>query len=460
MPRRTERRSLGLRARATLVWAAIALVLAGTISLIEYQVIRAELVDERRERAASQAYLNARLVRSGLRATQPDIGAVLASLEGNAGSAGVVRVDGEWFASSVGVDPTLLPESLVDAVAGGQAGRAVARVDGEPHVVVGVPIAESSAEYFELVSVEDVDATLGSLARSLIVTAAGATATAAVVGWYASGRVLRPLRRMAGAASHIADGELDTRLDALGDPDLEPLQTSFNRMADAVEERITREQRFTADVSHELRSPLAAMLSSIAIARRHGDDPVAVGEALDHLQERTEAFRELVEDLVEISRVDAGVADLHLEELSPEALARAAIEMTGAEGVEIEVSPAVPPTIPGDKRRLGRCLMSLLENAEKYAGGATRVEIERTDRGVRFSVEDAGPGIAPHERRHVFARFARGERARASSTGGTGLGLALVAEHVRLHGGRVAVDEAEGGGGRFSFDVPVGEERS
>lgn len=451
-----ERPSLGLRSRATLAWALIALVLAGTVSVVAYQVIRAELLDERRDRAATQAYLNARLVRSGLRASEPDVGAILASLEGNSSSSAIVRVDGEWFASSVGVDPSLLPESLVEVVRAGQAGRAMTQVGAVPQVVVGVPIAESSAEYFELVSVTDVDETLAALARALTVSAAAATLTAAIVGWYASGRVLRPLRDMAGAASHIADGELDTRLDAVGDPDLEPLQVSFNRMADAVEERIAREQRFTSDVSHELRSPLASMLSTIELARRHDDDPAAVRQALDQLEERMSAFHHLVLDLLEISRVDAGVADLQLEPLAPEALVRAACEMTGADGVEIDVASDAPETFMGDKRRLGRCLMGLLENAQKYAGGATRVGIGRQDGCVRFSVQDRGPGVPEHERRHVFGRFARGDGARAGSTGGTGLGLALVEEHVRLHGGRVFVEDGDGGGARFVIDVPIG----
>ena len=158
---------------------------------------------------------------------------------------------------------------------------------------------------------------------------------------------------------------------------------------------------------------------------------------------------------MEISRVDAGVADLQLEPLEPEALVRAAVDMTASE-VDIDVGSDVPETFIGDKRRLGRCLMSLLENAQKYAGGATHIDIRRVDDHVRFAVEDRGPGIPPHERRHVFGRFARGERARSSSAGGTGLGLALTEEHVRLHGGRVALEDSDDGGARFVIEVPIG----
>ena len=451
----TRRRVPGLRARATLAWALIALLLAAGLSLVAYQVTRSELVDERRDSATAQAYLNARLVRSGLRTAVPDVNAILSSLAGNAGSVSLARVDGQWFAGSVGVGPDVLPAALVEAVEEGDAGRTVAAVDDAPHVVVGVPIAEASARYFELVSLEDVDSTLATLARYLGIGAVVAAGLAALAGWYASGRVLRPLRHMAGAASEIADGNLDTRLDVMGDPDLEPLQRSFNRMADAVEERIAREHRFTSDVSHELRSPLAAMLSGIAIARRHEHDRAAVDEALGLLEDRTEAFHQMVIDLLEISRVDAGVAELQLEAIDPHALASSVVAMTAADGVSIDIAPDVPDVVNADKRRLGRSLVNLVENAERYAGGATRIAVGRDGDLVWFAVEDDGPGIPVHERRHVFGRFARGAHAHTGSTEGTGLGLALVEEHIRLHGGRVRVEDADGGGARFVIEVPL-----
>lgn len=446
----------GLRARATAAWAAIALVLSAGLAMLAYQVTRVELVADREERAVAQSYLNARLLRIGLRAREPDISTLLSSLEGNAASRAVASVGGQWFAGSVGVGPDVIPDSLAGVVGDGDAGHQIVSIAGEPHVVVGVPVAEVGAEYYELVSLEDIDGSLGSLGRSLAMGAVFATVSAALAGWYASGRVLRPLRRMAVAAARIADGSLGTRLDAFGDPDLAPMQRSFNRMADAVEERIRREHRFTSDVSHELRSPLAAMLSSIEIARLSSADPDAVGEALARLQERTEAFHQLVVDLLEISRVDAGQTELQLEPVEPRAMIDAVLAMTGADRVTVDVSPDAPEVVHADKRRLGRMVMNLLENADRYAGGATRVEVSRADGMLRIAVEDDGPGIPEHERRHVFGRFARGEGARGGSVPGTGLGLALVDEHARLHGGRVDVTSAAGGGARFVIDIPAG----
>jgi two-component system, OmpR family, sensor histidine kinase MtrB len=450
-----RRPTFGLRARATFAWALIALVLAAGVATISYNVTRSELTEERRERAAAQAYLNARLVRSGLRASDPDLSAILSSLEGNVGSSSLTRLDGEWFASSVGVGPDVLPQPLVEVVEAGDSGLMVTSINGSPHVVVGVPIGESSAGYYELLVLDDVDSTLVSLARNLLIGAAAATVAAALVGWYASGRILAPLTGMARAASSIAAGNLETRLDASGDPDLEPLQRSFNQMADAVEERVAREHRFTSDVSHELRGPVAAMKSSVEVARRHLDDPDAVRNAIGYLDERTDALQELVVDLLEMSRMDAGVAELQLDPIGPAALVDAVVEMTDSDGVIVEIADDVPEIIVADKRRLGRSLMSLIENAAKYAGGATRIEVTVAGERIRFAVEDTGPGVPAPERRHVFGRFARGEEARSGSVAGSGLGLALVEEHLRLHGGSVHVDDAAGGGARFVLELPI-----
>ncbi|HEX6419889.1 MAG TPA: HAMP domain-containing sensor histidine kinase [Acidimicrobiales bacterium] len=449
---RLRRHHLGLRARVITAGVLIALVLSVALALLAYQLTRSELVDDREQRAEAQAYLNARLLRTSLRAPDPDVAAILSSLEGNAGSAAIALVDGQWYAGSVGYSPESLPASLAGAVADGGAGRQITVVDGEPHVVVGVPIADPPARYFELVPLDDIDDALADLARGLAAGALVATLLGAVAGWYASGRVLRPIGRMADAASEIAEGDLHTRIDALGDPDLAPLQHSFNRMADSVQERIEREHRFTSDVSHEMRSPLAAMLSAIQIARRR-DDPEAIDDVLAQLEERTQAFHDLVVDLLEISRVDAGVAELELEDVDLRALASAVLADMGLDGVRIDVAGTAPGTIRADKRRLGRMMINLLENAERYGGGPTRVEIAGSDGAVRIAVEDAGSGVPEHERRHIFGRFARGESARVT-TGGTGLGLALVAEHARLHGGRVWVEDAPGAGARFVIELP------
>ena len=482
-----SRHHYGLRVRAALAWATGALLLSVTLSVVAYQLVRTQLVEDRQDRATAQAYVNARALRNALRTSDPDLNlnTVLGSLSTNARSTILAFVDGSWFAGSVGTGPTLLPTALQEVVAEGDAGSQIADVDGVPSVVVGVPVSEAGAQYYELVSLEDVDVALTRLARGLSVAAIAATIAAAVAGWYVSRQILRPVRTMSVAASRIAEGHLDARLDAFGDPELQPLQSSFNDMADKVQERIERERRFASDVSHELRTPLTAMLSSIQIARRRMDDPVAIENALADLEDRGDAFRTLVVDLLEISRLDAGVAEFVPEPIVPEELVGAVLVGTGHTDVPVRVEAGAPTVIEGDKRRLGQVLQNLLENADRHGGGPTCVTIagttdtegsgrasatnlgsgngtgtsggdkHRADAGrVAIAVDDEGPGVAEHERTHIFNRFARGQSG-ALSTEGSGLGLALVAEHVRLHGGTITVGDAPGGGARFTIFLPV-----
>ena len=445
----------GLRVRAALAWATGGLILSVTLSVVAYQLVRTQLVDDRQDRATAQAYVNARAVRNALRTSgDPDLNSVLGSLSTNARSTTLAWIDGVWFAGSVGTGPDMLPASIQELVDQGQAGSQIADVDGTPNVVVGVPLAASQARYYEFVSLEDIEGSLDRLARGMAVAAVVATACAAVAGWYISRQVLRPVRTMSATAEQIAEGDLDARLDAFGDPELEPLQTSFNEMADRVQERIERERRFTSDVSHELRTPLTAMLSSVQLAKRRANDPVAVEQALSDLETRGDEFRALVLDLLEISRMDAGVADFVPEPVVVSDLISAVLTTTGHDGLTVRVSPTAPEQVVVDKRRVGQVLQNLLENADRYAGGPTSVGVDGDSSHLVITIDDAGPGVAAHERTHIFNRFARGSVG-ALSTEGSGLGLALVAEHVRLHGGTVSVGASPEGGARFRIVLPV-----
>ena len=196
--------------------------------------------------------------------------------------------------------------------------------------------------------------------------------------------------------------------------------------------------------------------------------------ALDLLDGDLLRFTRMVDELLEISRFDAGSAELSLDEVDPGELVRRAVSASTAIGgnghraaeLPVQIGPGVEGVrLRVDKRRFERVMANLVDNAALYAGGATRVIVERhpaeTDgagppRTIRVIVEDHGPGIAPQERLHLFERFYRGSRSgqRASSEG-TGLGLSLVAEHVRLHGGSVWIEDAPGRGARFVVELPL-----
>ena len=168
----------------------------------------------------------------------------------------------------------------------------------------------------------------------------------------------------------------------------------------------------------------------------------------------------MVDDLLEISRVDTGSAELSLDEVEVGELARQAAAAGGAADAPVDVDPSVSGVrLWVDKRRIERVVTNLVDNAQQYAGGVTRLAVEPgTGTDVRFVVADHGPGVAPGERVRIFERFYRGQSSgQRGITDGTGLGLSLVAEHVRLHGGRVWVESGEGGENRFVIELPTGD---
>jgi signal transduction histidine kinase len=163
-------------------------------------------------------------------------------------------------------------------------------------------------------------------------------------------------------------------------------------------------------------------------------------------------FTGLVVDLLDISRMEAGAAELELAAVRPHELVRDVLDSTQREQVRVHVAPSAPAVVMIDRRRIARALMNLLDNADAYAKGAVSVLVTGDQHVLRLCVDDHGPGVPVDEREYVFDRFARGRS--SSDTHGTGLGLALVVEHVRLHGGRVWVEDAPGGGARFVVQVP------
>ena len=448
---RPSRWHLGLRARVTAVFAALALGLSVTLSLASYELTRTFLVDRRTDAATQSAYLNARAVRDALRADPTDVTGALAQAPSAADNAVVLRVGDSWFGTSVG-GQSEIPSSLQTLVADGSAGTQRTTVSAQPTVAVGVPLPAIDGAYFELVRLSELDRTLTRLAQALAVSAILVTIIGAIVGRYASGRVLRPVRRMATAAAGISEGSLDERLDADNDSDLEPFVDAFNEMVSALHGRIDREAQFASDVSHELQTPLAKMSAALSVARRRSQSTESAEDALDVLDVELQRFTGLVLDLLDISRMEAGVATLDVAEAEPGALVHSIVRASAQPNVPVRVEPSAPKLVRVDRRRVGQVLTNLLDNADSYAGGAVSVVVAGTPEWLLIAVDDAGPGIPPDEREYVFDRFARGRS--AARADGSGLGLALVVEHVRLHEGVVWVEDAPAGGARFVVAIP------
>ena len=401
-----------------------------------------------------QTYTNARFIRNGLRDPEPNIPRLLTSLQASPQGGAMVRHRGQWFSSSVQLRREVLPGRLVEAVSEGHAARQTIDRGGDPALAAGVTLVEADALYFEVFPLTDLEETLGVLSRSLVIAGVIATLIGGAVGASVSGAVLRPVLSMARLSQEIVVGGGRRRLDADGDPDLEPLVQSFNQTLDALQERIRREARFASDVTHELRGPLAALSSAIDVVDRRRDQlPEQAVVAVDALASQVRAFNQLVLDLLEISRFDAGAAHIDLQ---PVDIAQSVRSMCADLAPEAVVSiEARDSVVMVDPRRLRQVVANLLQNAAHYAGGVTDVFVTDRDGILRLAFGDRGPGVPEHERQTIFGRFARGEASEIpEAPRGSGLGLALVAEHVMLHGGRVWVEDRDDGGALFVVEIP------
>jgi two-component system, OmpR family, sensor histidine kinase MtrB len=464
---------LGLRARVTLAFAIGALLLSMGMSLLVIGVARSTVVNQREASATQQMYFNARNVRSGV-SSGVEVAQVFGSLQTPEGSRPVLFQRAQQSTADPGSgwsqqDPqygySAIPPALRERVLDGRAAkmRFPHPATGEKSLAIGIPIAEIDGAYFEIVRLEALDDTLTSISFTLFGASIATVLAGAALGWYASRRILRPLGEVGDAARKLASGELDTRIRALVDPDLEPIITSFNGMAGTLEGRIEKDAQFASDVSHELRSPLMTLSASLEVLQNNRDDlNERAQSALDLLAADLDRFRELVEDLLEISRFDAGVMKLELEEVLLTDFVRHVVRAAGYSRVPVERAEdaVIDEELGGiitaiDKRRVARVLTNLLNNAEKYGDGAVGVHVTGDADWVRVFVDDAGEGVPVEDRERIFERFNRaGAAGRRGSSTGVGLGLALVAEHVHLHGGRVWVEDTPSGGARFAIELP------
>ena len=444
-------RQLGLRRRVVLAFGAGALLLSTVSATATWWLSAGYLEAQRTRIATTEAAAGAVALQQGL-AEGVSVPRLLERVSSPSTEA-LLRRDGQWFSSTLALTPDDLPAPLRAAVEDRRAVRQRSTIDDDPRLFVSIPLSGRDAVYVAVLPLDELDATLRTLSQVLVGAAAVTSLAGAALGLWASRRALSPLVRVNDAAAAVAAGDLTTRLDT-SDPDLQRLAATFNASVEDLRRRVERDARFAADVSHELRSPLTTLANAVSVlaARRHELSPTAAA-MVDAMQAEVTRFGRIVRDLLEISLDEAG-AGLALEPVRVAELVTAAVDGR----VDVQLGPGAEDlVVSGDRRRLERLLCSLLDNADVHGGGAVAVVVRRHDGAAEVAVEDTGPGVPAELRAEVFERFHRGSRAR-SGADGAGLGLALVARHVRLHRGTVHVEDRPGGGARFVVRLPTVED--
>ncbi|MFC5721492.1 ATP-binding protein [Streptomyces gamaensis] len=377
-------------------------------------------------------------------------------------------------------DPKVgIPKDLQQRVASGVPALQRMDMDGGLWLVVGLPVTyygsdeRSGLEVYAQLPLHDDEANVQALVEAAQSGAVPAVALAAVPALIAARGVLRPVRELRRASRKIAAGELDTRLKVTGRDELADLSRTFNEMAEALEENVAElrrmeanSRRFAADVSHELRTPLAAMTAVVDVL---DDDAGSLDPdtayAVRLISEETGKLARMVEDLMEISRFDAGAAALHLDEVDVAETVRKTLQ---ARGWREKVTADLPEGLRArlDTRRIDVVVANLVGNALRHGGEPVTVGVRAVEAsagepaenptGQRLLIEiaDRGKGIDPEVLPHVFDRFFKADSARARSEG-SGLGLAITLENVRLHDGTVRAANRPEGGAVFTVDLPL-----
>ena len=367
------------------------------------------------------------------------------------------------YASGFAVANTLTraDPALLEIVDGGRLGWQWLDLDGDPYLVVAGRRPAAGPDFYIYFPAGDVAGALTRLLQALLIGGGALVLLAALAAGLIARGVLRPVAAAGRAASAIAGGDLSARLPVESADEFGAWAESFNRMAASLESSIAdlqegrdRERRFAADVSHELRTPLTALVGEASLLNEHlaamPGEPGRLGELL---AADTERLRSLVEDLLEISRLDAGSDAGNPAEFDATALA-AAVIADRCPGAQL-VAPS-PLRVGSDRRRLERILGNLLDNASRHGGGSdVTVLLRREGSDLVAMVADRGPGVPAADLDRLFDRFYKADPSRSGT--GSGLGLAIARSHARAVGGDLVARPRPGGGLEFEARLPVTE---
>ncbi len=369
--------------------------------------------------------------------------------------------DDDSFAQVVGADGTVLAatanlagkESVLDPVP--DVIRPQLRtLDGPPHDEARFRVrtqrvagSQPGAIVHVGGTLDDIDESTRTLARSLAVTTPTLALLLAALIWGLVGRTLRPVESIRAEVEGIGGRELSRRVPEPGTGDeVDDLARTMNAMLARLEESAERQQRFVADASHELRSPLTRMRTELEVD----------GGASSVLDEVV-AMQRLVTDLLYLARSSSDAAAptrrarIDLDDL----VLRSASQLRAERSIEVDTRAVSGAQVDGDPDQLGRVVTNLLDNAGRHARSTVTVTLSESEGEAVLSVADDGPGIPPADRERIFERFTRLDAARTAGDGGSGLGLAITRDIVAAHGGTITVDPSFAPGARLVVRLPA-----
>lgn len=424
----------------------VAVVLSGSV----YGISTGYMESQRARTVERAVGVHAELLRLRLDSADVTGGQALDTLDLPSGTMAMLHRDTSWSLAGADVDfPPASAPPIPDPTDEVNGTAIRVQVGGQPYLRASA-VVENGSVLYEFAPLLELESNLRMLRTLLLACSVLAVTIAAAIGAWAAHRALSPLRQVAATASRIAFGEHELRLPRTDDAELSATVDAFNAMVDSLQLRIERERRLVSDLSHELRTPLTTLTTTATVLTGHRDElserPRA---ALGLLVEETAYLRGLLDDMLALARVEAGI---HRSDQTPLDLAELLANLLAGRGAAADLLDIGDAgTIRGRRTELERALVNLLINAERHGGGVTGVRVDRDGNDIVVTVDDAGPGVAPENRDRIFQRFVTASRA----TAGTGIGLALVSETVLGHQGTLRCVESPSGGARFVLTIPA-----
>jgi len=334
--------------------------------------------------------------------------------------------------------------------------RLPVRESGPYRVVAqGFESSSGSATVFVAVSIEDIDDTVSAATEVGVAGLPILVLALSAAMWVLIGRTLAPVEAIRSQADAITGRRLDRRVpEPARQDEIGRLARTVNAMLARLQDSADRQRRFVADAAHELRSPIASLRAQLETAR----DPrgCEAEEIRRDLLDETVRMQRLVDQLLLLARTDAGTVQPRRAAVDlDDTLDSVAAYCAANNGVRIDLSAVEPVQVLGDPDLLEQLVRNILDNAVRHAEREVRVTLSTADGQAVLTVDDDGPGIPAESRREIFHRFARLDRARDRDRGGVGLGLAIVADVARVHGGTVDAGDAPGGGARLRVRLPI-----